>query len=126
MLRKEGTAGCGSLTSPGHVRKVFEHLGTCTRTLCGLQVGAPSLPNLLGALDPLAGGASAPGADGGAVAGLDPGKLLSSLAVGECPSLVSLCEATACACWYTCKLRPACGAGGCVMHAPEKSCTRTS
>ena len=47
------------------------------------QVGAPSLPNLLGALDPFTDTSS--GAAGGDPPGrgLDPYKLLSSLAVGE-------------------------------------------
>ena len=46
-----------------------------------MQVGAPSLPNLLGALDPFSG---EPTTRRGGAAGLDPYKLLSSLAVGEC------------------------------------------
>jgi hypothetical protein len=48
-------------------------------------VGAPSLPNLLGALDPLPSGHPGGSSGGGAAGdrGLDPARFLSSLAVGE-------------------------------------------
>ncbi|KAL6762521.1 hypothetical protein V8C86DRAFT_606614 [Haematococcus lacustris] len=45
-------------------------------------VGAPSLPNLLGALDPLTGPGGEEGVRGAGQGGLDPAKFLSSLAVG--------------------------------------------
>jgi len=48
------------------------------------QVGAPSLPNLLGALDALAASTSSSSSStvASAEGGMDPAKFLSSLAVG--------------------------------------------